>query len=224
MPGAWELNMSSVLIAVLNGREQVHMRWAHALRQLQVPITHNFSFPSGMPFDHARNTAVEAALKNGFTWLFFVDDDVVLPADAFVRLAGHQLDIVSGLYVRRSPPVCKPVMLRETEQIVSGEPVKAAHHIEEFTPGSVIEADLVGAGCLLIHRRVLERLWQPLEGRLFRWMLEGHVPAGQRCSEDFWFCREARKAGFRIHVDTGVQCGHIGAAEARLGVYQPAAV
>lgn len=221
MPGAWELNTSSVLIAVLNGREQVNTKWALALRKLEVPIPHNFSFPAGMPFDHARNTSVAVALHHGFTWLFFIDDDVIVPPNAFTALAAHRLDIVSGLYVRRSPPVGLPVMLRETIQEVSGKPVRAAQHITDFTPGSLIEADLVGAGCLLIHRRVLERLWAPLEGRLFRWMMEDHVPEGQRCSEDFWFNREARKAGFRIHVDTSVQCGHVGFAEARLGMYGP---
>jgi hypothetical protein len=162
-------------------------------------------FFTGMPFDHARNTAVQRAIEGGYTWLLFLDDDVVPPANVFDLLSRHGLDIVSGLYYRRSKPVM-PVMMREVPQ--------GTEYITSFTPGTLLEADLVGSGCLLIHRRVLLGMKKPW----FEWLLDhDELPENQRCSEDYDFCRKARKAGFRIFVDTSVQCKHIGYGQSLIG-------
>lgn len=41
----------------------------------------------GKPVDAARNELVEIALRQGFEWLFFRDDDVIAPPDALNRLS-----------------------------------------------------------------------------------------------------------------------------------------
>lgn len=213
MPGSWELQQPSVLVAVLSAKDMVPIKWAYHMRNLRLPPAHNITTLSGMTYDHARNNAVQTMLQGGHKWLMFIDDDTCVPSDAFERLASHNLDIVSGLYYRRSQPIGHPVMLRETD--------KGPMWIDSFRPGEVVEADLVGAGCLLIHRRVLEQLAGPLENRWFRWMMES-TQANERCSEDFFFCRQARKAGFKIYVDTLVQCEHVGLASASIRGYHPA--
>src|SRR5271154_2084250 len=198
MPGSWEFSKPEVLVTVLT-RELVATKWAMGFRQMQFPPSAGFSVLSGMPFDHARNTACENLLKSDFTWLFFLDDDVVTPPDAYARLAAHGKDIVSGLYYRRAAPI-RPVMLH----YVAGDP--NPQWIEKWSPAnSLIEVDLVGAGCLLIHRRVIERMSQPW----FEWQLgkpdEKTVdgkPGESKLSEDFAFCRKAKRDfGFQIFVD-----------------------
>jgi hypothetical protein len=163
-----------------------------------MPSGSNYMFLSGLPFDHARNKGVEKVLEDGYNWLFFLDDDVVVPHDTIDRLIAHGRDIVSGIYYRRADPIV-PVMMVEADP----KPVWAT----QFTPGNVVAVDLVGSGCLLIHRRVLERVEKPW----FEWLLDrDDIEESQKCSEDFAFSRKAKKAGFEILVDTSIKCQHIG--------------
>ncbi|MEM3097458.1 MAG: hypothetical protein QXU32_01895 [Nitrososphaerales archaeon] len=201
MPGAWEYQAPGVLMAILT-RGIVPIRWAISYRSLKLPPFSKEIHLSGMPFDHARNVAVEYVIKGGFTWLFFLDDDVIAPPDTVERLISHNKDIISGLYYRRIEPI-EPVMCKEN-----------AGRITKFNPGEVLEVDMVGAGCLLIHRRVFERIPKPW----FEWLLDrDDIPENQRASEDFAFCRKARQHGFRIYVDTSIQCHHAGYGRSELG-------
>lgn len=221
MPGAWEINNQSVLIAILNGREAVHPKWALHLRNLQVPISHKIITIRGLPFDHARNDAVRMAIAENFTWLFFLDDDVVVPWDTMIRLLEHKLDIVSGLYFRRSQPIGLPVMMRRVEKInEKNEKVIVPEFVTQFNAPDLIEVDYVGAGCLLIHRRVLERTMEVSKGRPFRWLSEVGEE-GNKISEDYAFCQLAQQCGFKVIVSTGIQCGHIGSSEASIKGFGP---
>lgn len=213
MPGAWEQPQPNVLVATLT-REMVCSAWAKSYRDLILPNGSAPLWMSGAPFDHGRNICVERCLENGFQWLFFLDDDVILPPDSLIKLVNRNLDIVSGLYYRRKGPIA-PVMLKDTPP--------NPQFIVDAQLGQLVEADLVGAGCLLIRRKVLETLKEPLKKRWFDWRCdrEDLEPFG-RCSEDFAFCREARKAGFKIFVDTTVQCIHAGlGASMAGGKYEP---
>jgi hypothetical protein len=215
MPGYWELDNRSLAIGILNGRDAAPLKWSVAFRNLRIPMPHVVLPQQGMPFDHARNAAVQQALEMGATYLFFLDDDVVVPPDAIERLLARNLDVVSGLYYRRSSPVGLPVMMLENEVQTEQGTKTVAQFLVNFKVGDLVEAHLVGAGCLLIHRRVLELMSRELDKRPFRWQMEGHIPEGHRVSEDFFFCRELRKRGIQIFVDTGIQCGHVGLAEAK---------
>lgn len=215
MAGAWEQLPPQVLIAILT-REQVSTKWAQGFRELQVPPQSQIIFLAGMPFDHARNAACQTALQHNFTWLFFLDDDVIAPPDAIPKLMSRGQDIISGLYFRRAEPINMPVMLMDTKPKPS--------FITGFQPGSMIEADMVGAGCLLIHRRVLERVPPPK----FEWTIDYdgihnaiRTDESDRASEDFTFCRKCKRLGFKIAVDTSVQCIHVGISSASMQGFGP---
>lgn len=66
------------------------------------------------------------------------------------------------------------------------------------TAGSLIEADALGAGCLLIKREVLEKVPRP-------WFRNHYGTAG---GEDMYFCDRVKEAGFEIWGDWSVQCTH----------------
>lgn len=215
MSGIWEISRKpSVLVAILNAKDIVPAKWALHFRNLILP--NDGSHPrmySGMSYQHARNMAATQALEGGFTWLYFCDDDTCMPSDSFLKLSAHSYDIVSGLYYRRHPPI-DAMMLRDTPQ--------GPGWIKEFQMGQVINVDYVGGGCLLIHRRVLEALEKPMGRKWFRWRLEDSEPddlfPGIKLSEDFYFSKAARVlGGFKIYVDTSVQCLHIGMGEAQVG-------
>ncbi len=207
MPGSWEYPRPTVLIVILT-RETVAMAWALGYRQLQFPPYANEITMYGMPFDHARSTGCQRTLETNHEYLFFLDDDVIPPADAIINLLKHNADIVSGLYYRRAEPIC-PVMMKEVDG--------GAKWITEFKQGELVQADLVGCGCMLIKRKVLEIMKPPwFEWRCDPWRFPNITPQ-ERCSEDYDFCRKARKLGFKIFVDTSVQCLHTGHGVSMLG-------
>lgn len=209
MPGAWELlDQQRVLVAILT-REFTTAAWSFGFKQLQIPGT--YTGLSGMPYDHARNTGCQKLLELGWEYLFFLDDDTIPPPDAILRLMAHRQPIVSGVYYRRNPPIV-PVMLKETPT--------GRNWITEFKSPDLMEVDYVGAGCLLIHRDVLTKLAPPW----FDWRVDRYdLPDTARMSEDFRFCQYARENGYKILVDTSVQCRHVGLGESRPGgVFVPA--
>jgi hypothetical protein len=209
MPGSWEIldqeiHNPRVLVATLT-RELVATTWAMGFKQLIIP-NGTSTFISGMPFDHGRNTACQKLLELQWEYLFFLDDDVICPPDTIIRLVSHRLPIVSGLYYRRMLPLV-PCMLRHSES--------GPQWITSYQENALIEVDLVGAGCLLIHRQVLETL-PPLSNRCrwFQWQCDRtDLPPLDRSSEDFTFMTHARNHGYKIHVDTSIQCRHIGLSE-----------
>lgn len=218
MPGSWEqinaqpVNQNRVLGCVLT-RETVTTAWAFSLRNMYLP-NGAWTALSGMPFDMARNTGCLKLLELGWEWLFFLDDDVIAPPDTIVRLINHNKPIISGLYYRRYAPLA-PVMLKDTQN--------GPTWIVEYPANSLIEADFVGAGCLLIHRDVLKSL-SPLSNRChwFEWRCDrtdlGHL---EKTSEDFTFCKHAKNHGYKIFVDTSIQCVHAGLSSSSIDGFKP---
>jgi len=199
MSGSWEIQ-PQVLVVILT-RESTTTAWAFGFRNLYIPGT--YTGLSGMPFDHARNTGCLKTLELGFDYCFFLDDDIIPPSDTIVRLMNHNLPIVSGMYYRRSSPIC-PVMMRN---VPGGK-----QWISEFKTPDLMEVDYVGAGCLLIHSSVLKAVPQPW----FDWRCDRYdLPELERMSEDFAFCENAKKHGFKTFVDTSIQCKHAGFSESK---------
>ncbi len=67
--------------------------------------------------------------------------------------------------------------------------------------GSLREVDATGAHCLLTNRVVFETM-------PFPWF-KCNPRAGRGRGEDLYFCREAAKSGFQVHVDMSVMAGHM---------------
>lgn len=139
------------------------------------------------PWDVARNSIVDKFLDVGARWLFFLDSDVLCPEHALERLMSHNVPIVGGLFYRRH--LDRPGMVAHPaiwKLVPAGVKVtcsacQAVHTTKEGKyqpilnppPNRLIEVDTQGAGCLLIHRRVFEKVEKPW----FRWTL-GWVDPG----------------------------------------------
>jgi len=217
MAGSWEIIKQNRVLTCILTREMVTTKWASNFRNLQIPGT--FAFFSGMPFDHARNTACNRLLDLDWEWLFFLDDDMILPHDAIFKLMNHKLPIVSGLYYRRNLPLY-PVMLKEQED---GVP----KWITEYRQNELVEVDMVGSGCMLIHRDLLLATPPISEKcRWFEWRCDRpDLDPKERVSEDFAFCKHIKKTlGVKIYVDTSVKCLHVGLSESGENIYQPAVI
>jgi hypothetical protein len=130
------------------------------------------------------------------TTLVMVDDDVV-PAPGFVDalLAEDDFDVLGAVY-----PICFGTKLAPAAWVSLQEggvdlaPVGTAPAI----------VDVVGTGCILIRRHVLEDTSLRMPFSVFP-DKDGIAVA----SEDFSFCLRARDAGYRVGVHWGVWCDHV---------------
>ncbi len=197
MPGAWEMDNKPSLHVCVPHCTMVTMNWALGFRQLRLPQSHMFSMTRGQPIDQARNILATKALESGAEYIMFIDSDVIIPPEAITRMMQHNLDIVSGVYYVRHDPISAAAWMKSKDDSGKYNP------IIKYTENALVEVDAIGFGCVLVHRRVFEKLELPY----FKWTVSDDGQTG--VSEDFYFCELAKQAGFHIYLDTGVQCEHI---------------
>lgn len=202
-------DIKTVLMAVPT-RGMVPMEWAMALRHLLIPqgVSVEIKGLAGYPIDDMRNEFVSDFLKGNYDYLFMNDDDTLLPPLALDRLLARELDVVSGLYFRRMLPI-EPVAF--VDDPTAGD--TGIRCIKEYGTG-LMPVDYVGAGCLMISRKVLEAIEYPW----FFWARnDPRVPKKDQISEDLYFCKKVREAGFQIHLDASIRCLHVGMGKGQVG-------
>lgn len=156
-------------------------------------------------------------------WVLMIDDDMVWQPGQIKTLIDHfeenDLDMLGGLCFRRSHPYQPTMFMRS-------QPNEGLYtFLEDWTPGEIVEVDATGMAFIVIRKRVVEKMVAHFENRpgwqmppysvrtqqpppnLFRW--EGQL------GEDLRFCQEAKEAGCRVWIDTGVEVGHV--AEVQIG-------
>jgi len=71
--------------------------------------------PLGYLVADARNVAVDSFMKGQYDWLFFIDHDVVMPPNVFIRwneyMHSKKAPIFGGLYFTKSVP-SEPLLYR----------------------------------------------------------------------------------------------------------------
>ena len=182
------------------------------LMGLDIPPHSRFVTAAGKPADMARNVLVEECNRD---WIFFMDQDQTFHPDTIKRLMSWNQNIVSGVTFKRLgepvPMVYKYMweegkghyyapMVREIGEYLTKfrDDLKGRPQAIVGPPYGLLECDSVGAGCLLVHRRVFDALEKPY----FKWN------EGNSGGEDFYFCRKAQEAGFKIFADPSVMSGH----------------
>lgn len=176
-----------------------------------------FYAPHRMSIDMARNTAAMYALRHECDYLWFIDDDVLVPGNAFELLYEANKDVIAGLVIIRGMPF--NVMAFKwnehfTELIpynalpfVEGEKCTAGHetysmHCEpcQVVPlKQLVDCGAVGFSCCLIKTDVLSPLIEP------------YFITGTGHTEDVYFCINLRKLEPipEIVMHTGVRPGHL---------------
>jgi hypothetical protein len=143
-------------------------------------------------------------------WLLMIDSDMVFDPDTIYRLWSNarpvERPIVAGhcyaMMAERGPV---PTMWLEAGPDAPGPFIP----FEGYPKDALVPVGATGAACLMIHRSVFEKLQaEHPEGYPYPWFEEArwnNLPVG----EDLTFCIRARKAGFPIFVDTGLDIGHV---------------
>lgn len=175
----------------------VNWQFASSLMGLQVlPDTRVIWMIRAM-IDTSRNNLVQEALKeSSYTHLLMIDDDMTFNPDLALKLLEHDVDIVGALAFKRRPDY-QPCVYRKNLDNKKYFPI---------LPEVFQEVDVVGTGGILINLEVFKKLKYP-------WFETTYDKEGNHWSVDFDFCIKARKAGFKIFVDSEVKMGHIGDAE-----------
>jgi len=218
---AWEQRPIDVVVG-LPHQGTTSMEWCVAFAQLYAHLSQTrkfyLTYNRGSPIDIARNKIVEDTLKLGAEYLFFLDSDVIVPANIIDVLISNNLPVVSGLYVRRHkniyPGMWKLIQVKECPECKQPVTVHGKYApIINYPRGALIEADVVGMGCILINRKVLEIVHKPPKNPMFRWTMGWLSAEEGGVSEDFFACERIKDAGFPIVVNTGVICPHYGEAK-----------
>lgn len=171
--------------------------------------TFGFDFMQSSLISYARNHLVRQFLKTDFDWLYFWDADVVIRDTSFIEKlleTSVALDakVVGGVYrLKSSAPGHKQYAAGNTDSRGNMENVSG---IQNFLVGELHTpqlADVIATGSMLIHRSVLETLKDP-------WFTIIDLPNGKVIPEDYNFCADVRKAGYKVAVDPRFDTFHFG--------------
>lgn len=148
---------------------------------------------------HNRNLLVDRFMKSDYEWLLFIDSDTMPPFDV-LEMTKNGKNICSGLYFQWQGSTNKliPTVYKDNKNDFR----KEYKVFNETSDEDLVEVDGIGAGCLLINRKVFETIPKPYF--LFEYDNNGLLAFG----EDFYFCRKAQDAGFKIWVDRKMVASH----------------
>jgi hypothetical protein len=104
----------------------------------------------------ARNIIVKKAIEQNFEWLFFIDHDVILPSDVFIkwnnRILKGDVPIFGGLYFTKSVPA-EPLLYRG----------RGNSFFDKWKLGKEVWVDGMGLGCHAIHCSILKVMYEESE-------------------------------------------------------------
>ena len=158
-------------------------------RQDDVILFHPFR----MSIDRMRNEACRVAMENDAEYIFFIDDDVQIPYDAFFQLRRHDKDVVAGVtYIRGYP--FHPMIFKFREG-------NSEHYVDDYKEhicDGLVECDAVGFSCCLIKTSLVRKMSTP------------YALTGSEHTEDIYFCAKAKAEvpDVGIYVDPNVQTAH----------------
>lgn len=141
-----------------------------------------------------RNYLVNRFLQTDSKWLMFCDSDIV-PLMNIMDIIDENKDIISPVNFTFKDNELVPLIMKKVKNGYKTDWKK----IEDEK--KIIKVDAVGLGCILIKRKVFEKLEKPYFEFIYK---EGLLING----EDFNFCDEARKAGFKIWVNKNYMTNH----------------
>lgn len=207
--------MTRVLIAV-PCMDMVAAGFAASLAMLQKntnDIQCQVSFLCGSLIYDARNKISAQAIKFDADYVMWFDSDMTFDPDTMVRLfkdleEHEDIDIVSGLYFRRSAPYT-PVAFDKI--FINEETNESTHEDYHGELSGLHEVGAVGFGCVLMKTDVLVDCFAEY-GTCFDPI--GHF------GEDLSFCWRASKLGYKVALDCDVKCGHIGHITSNQSFYE----
>ncbi|MBS3155734.1 hypothetical protein J4413_00670 [Candidatus Woesearchaeota archaeon] len=159
-----------------------------------------------------KNFMREMALKGKYDYLLSLDQDVLVPGNIIECLLSSGKHFIAGVYLgyphnEGFNPTQNNIVSIGKGKATIVTPIVWVNHpkdkdkcrylrIEELKPERVIEAFLVGGGCIMLSREILEKIRFRYEEGNTNW-------------DDFWLCKDVMSLGYKVYADTGVMCKHL---------------
>lgn len=168
-----------------------------------------------------------ATLDKRHTHVLFLDDDMLFPHDAILRLVRRDVDIVSGVYANRHNQSVNAFC-----GICADKPHRHYDFKAEVLTGSpgMYSASGFGMGFCLVKLSALQHMadfWGPqilcgaekeFRNPWFEWLW---MPDGEIAGEDLIFCEKAARSGLSLWIDSTLALRHEGTAFYDLGTPSP---
>jgi len=139
----------------------------------------------------SRNILRKQAIQQGYDFLLSLEQDIIPPKDIIERLLHNNKDIVSAVYFMPYNNTLTPML-----GVNQGKEKYSYLSFEQVDKSSeVININYVGLGAILISKRVLEKIKFRIDKK----------PG----FDDWWFCKDAEREGFKIYADLSVKCKHL---------------
>ena len=153
---------------------------------------------------HGANAIVKAFLATDCDTLLTLDNDHAFAPDTLERLrsdpAGWEYDVLLAMYASRgSRRALLPRLVPGTD-----EDYPEFEMLAVPPEGGIVPVDQVGLGFTLTRRAVFEKTLAP-----WFYYLWVEFTNDVETTEDIAWCRDARRAGFKIGVHTGVRIAHL---------------
>lgn len=186
-------------VAVLTpAQDTVSSGYAYDLARLMGSNSGMLIFQSrGTIIPEQRATLARAAIDAGATHLLWIDSDMRFPKNSLQRLLAHGEPIVGTNYSTRRPPYSPTSETRDGYLYSDVE--------------GLVEVSHCGFGLILTDVEVFKKIVEP-------YFALGFNPTDKRyVGEDFFFCKKARDAGYKILVDQELskEVRHVGEVEFR---------
>jgi len=200
------VNERRVLLGVASGGKPT-APFIESLSRLKLPLnvaSLKRSVAIGNYIPGQRELIMSDAIDEGFDYLLFVDDDVVLPEDALEKLiataeSDPKTAVVGALYYSRDS--ARPIAVADWNSSDT-----SSAHIPAFTSWSTDVVDGIGFGCALLRVSVAKELGAPyFPAHIY---IERHARRVRQCDEDYLYCERVRKSGYVVRLDARVRCAH----------------
>ena len=165
---------------------------------------------SGHYLSNNKNSCVATFLKSKADWLLLMDCDVLITLESFDTLINsadkEKRPIVSGSYFL---PMNDNLYL--SAQYKHPELEDAGYWISDWNTDIIDDLHSVGAGFLLVHRSVYEKIQENNDNKMPQWFQDEYWGYPYNCwiSEDIYFCKKARDLEFNIAINTKATSTHL---------------
>lgn len=205
--------MKKILIAV-PCMDMVSARFAQSLTTLKKVGQCTVSFLIGSLVYDSRNKLAGLAMQMEADYIMWFDSDMVFQPDTLERMMdvmdkNPDIDILSGLYVRRGAPFT-PVIFSKLEVNEHGE---LEWDDVVNIPDEPFEVAGCGFGCVLMKTDCLYEIASKENGGMWFTPIAG---AGEDCA----FCIRARESGYKIWCDPKIELGHMAYAPVTRDFYE----
>lgn len=165
---------------------------------------------SGHYLSNNKNSCVSQFLNTDADWLLLMDCDVLVTLESFDTLidsADKDLrPVISGSYFL---PMNDKLFL--SAQYKNPEYPDAGYWISDWDKEIIDDLHSVGAGFLLVHRSVYEKIQENNPEKMPQWFQDEYwgYPYYQWISEDIYFCKKVRDLGLNISINTKATSTHL---------------